>query len=117
VNKQVPTLLGIVIILLVVVLVLVAYNYKLMQELSSGGQVVGAKSTEALTGVDLPEEQIGAEEALAARAGKVEAQPSPAMRFPERVGERRAKAEERRAEHMKAAEETKAAPPTGHEPE
>ena len=116
-NKSVPTLLGIAIILLVVVLVVLVFNYKLTQELGKGGQVMGTTTTEALTGVELPEETIGAEEALGRREPASQAQPSPAITHPERVGERRAQAERRRTERMKAAEETKGTPPGGEQPE
>jgi len=76
-NKSVPTLLGIVIILLVVALVVLVYNYKLTQELGKGGQVVGTKTTEMLTGVEPAKEVIGAETVLGARAPKTQAEPSP----------------------------------------
>ncbi len=66
-NKSVPTLLGIVIILLVVVLVVLYFNYKLTEKLGGGGIVVGTESTQALTGVQPPKEEIGTPEALGAR--------------------------------------------------
>jgi hypothetical protein len=94
-NKSVPTLLGIVIILLVVVLVVLVFNYKLTQQLGAGGTVVGTQSTEALTGVTLPTEEIGTGEVLGAQKPNVQPQPSPALRAGTREGRR---AGERRGE-------------------
>ena len=71
-NKSVPTLLGIVIILLVVVLVVLVYNYQLTQKLGSGATVVGTRGGEMLTGVQMPTEEISPSEALAARQSKVQ---------------------------------------------
>jgi hypothetical protein len=96
VNKSVPTLLGIVIILLVVVLVVLIYNYKMTQELGAGGRVVGTVGGEALTGVEAPEEEIGTSEVLGAREPESEAAMSPASGPDPRAGERRGDRSERR---------------------
>jgi len=92
-NKSVPTLLGIVIILLVVVLVVLVFNYKMTQEIGKGGIPVGTIGGQALTGVEAPKEQIGTPEVLGTRQPEVQAQPSPAMRPGTRAGRM---AEERR---------------------
>jgi hypothetical protein len=96
VNKSVPTLLGIVIILLVVVLVVLIYNYKMTQELGAGGTVVGTVGGEALTGVEAPEEEIGTSEVLGAREPESQAVPAPTMRPDTRAGEARMDRSERR---------------------
>ena len=63
-NRHVPTLLGIVIILLVVLLVLGIYNYKLSERMSQGGEVVGTVGGQALTGQEQPAPQITPSEVL-----------------------------------------------------
>lgn len=92
-NKSVPTLLGIVIILLVAVLVVLLYNYKMTQEIGKGGIPVGTVGGELLTGVEQPKEQIGAPEVLGAREPQAEQWRAPTRR----PGMRAAPAEERRA--------------------
>jgi hypothetical protein len=94
-NKSVPTLLGIVIILLVVVLVVLVFNYKMTQEIGKGGIPVGTIGGQALTGVEAPTEEIGTSEVLGAREPEAQAQPSPAMRPGTRAGRM---AEERRGQ-------------------
>jgi hypothetical protein len=79
VNKSVPTLLGIVIILLVVVLVILVYNYKMTQELGTGARVVGTVGGEALTGVEAPKEEIGASTVLGERQPESQAEPLPGV--------------------------------------
>jgi hypothetical protein len=90
VNKSVPTLLGIVIILLVVVLVVLIYNYKMTQEIGAGGSVVGTVGGEVLMGVETPEEEIGTGEVLGAREPESQAVTSPALSPDSRAGEQRA---------------------------
>jgi hypothetical protein len=97
VNRSVPTLLGIVIILLVVVLVVLIYNYRLTQQLGSGATVVGTVGGKALTGVEPPTEEIGAGEVLGRREAEVEAQPSPTQRPGTRSFEVSQEAEAKRA--------------------
>ena len=65
-NRSVPTLLGIVVILLVMVLVVVVFNYRLYSGLARGERVVGTSSHEMLTGEEPIREEIGLTEALAA---------------------------------------------------
>ena len=57
-SRSVPTLLGIMIILMVVMLVLLIYDYRLTSGLASGAAVVGTVGGQLLTGVDQPDEQI-----------------------------------------------------------
>jgi hypothetical protein len=57
-NKSVPTLLGIVIILLVVVLAVLIVNYKTTKGLGEGKQLVGTVGGELLLGEESPEEFI-----------------------------------------------------------
>ena len=71
-NKSVPTLLGVAVILLVVVLVVLLYNIQLTKQLGNGLSVVGTVGGEKLTGVEQPTTQISPNEALAARAEKHE---------------------------------------------
>ena len=94
-NKSVPTLLGIVIILLVVVLVVLIVNYRLTQGLGRGERVVGTVGGEILTGEETPDEFIDETSALSGDEGS-EPQLSPALRPDSRAGERRAAAQERR---------------------
>ena len=49
-NKSVPTLLGILIILVVVVLVVLIYNIKLTNQLATGGSPTGTVGGQILTG-------------------------------------------------------------------
>ena len=94
-NKSVPTLLGLVIILLVVVLVVLIVNYRLTQGLGRGERVVGTVGGQLLTGEDAPDEFIDETSALAG-GEKIEPQLSPALRQGSRAGERRAGAQEGR---------------------
>jgi hypothetical protein len=95
VNKSVPTLLGIVIILLVALLVVGFYQIRLQRELTAGKTVVGTVGGEVLTGVDMPEEEIGTVEVLGA-GPEGEVKPSPATSPDTRAGERRREAEGKR---------------------
>ena len=97
-NKSVPTLLGIVIILLVVLLVVVMYQYRLTQKLAEGERVVGTVGGELLTGVETPKEDIGVSEVLGAREPESEPQrlsPEQVERTQERRQTRDATREER----------------------
>lgn len=90
-NKSVPTLLGIVILLLVVVLVVLIYNYKMTQEMSKGGIPVGTVGGEKLTGVEAPKEVIDASTVLGSKEPEVEKTtlpPGAASRQGQRAGER-----------------------------
>ena len=66
VNKSVPTLLGIVIILLVIVLVVLVYDLRMTANLAAGNVPVGTVGGQMLTGVEAPTEIIGDEEAIGA---------------------------------------------------
>jgi len=114
VNKSVPTLLGIVIILLVVVLVVLVYNYKLTQGLGEGGRIVGTTGGELLTGEQAPREFISETEALA-RPPESEPKLSPLLTEP-RARERQAESQARRSER-RAAREGEGTPPGGPAPE
>jgi len=117
VNKSVPTLLGIVIILLVVLLVVVFYNYRMMQEISSGGRVVGTVGGEALTGVEAPKTEIGVGEVLGSREPQSEAVPAPTTQNTragriarEAGGPKAGEAPEDRKQAIKEAEESNPKP-------
>jgi len=66
VNKSVPTLLGIVIILLVIVLVVLVYDLRMTANLAAGNVPVGTVGGQLLTGTETPTEVIGPEEAIGA---------------------------------------------------
>ena len=87
-NKSVPTLLGIVIILLVVMLVVLVFNYKLTQQLGTGATVVGTQSTKTLTGVTPPMEEISPSEVLGAQKPQVQPKLSPALQPGTRASKR-----------------------------
>jgi len=55
-NRNVPTLLGIVIILLVAILVIGVYNLLEYRQLAAGNVVVGTRAHETLTGQQPPAE-------------------------------------------------------------
>jgi hypothetical protein len=78
VNRSVPTLLGIVIILLVVALVVLIYNLRLTTALARGETVVGTVGGRAMTGVETPEEVISPIEALGAPEPAGKAMPAEA---------------------------------------
>lgn len=95
-NKSVPTLLGIIIILLVVVLVILIYDYKLTSGLATG-RVAGTVGGELMTGVDQPEEDIGVGEVLG-QPEPTQAERSPAQKPGTRASEISAEAAARRSE-------------------
>jgi hypothetical protein len=66
VNKTVPTLLGVAVILLVVILVLSIYHMTMLARLAEGERVVGTTAQKMLGG-DTASEDISPSEALAAR--------------------------------------------------
>jgi hypothetical protein len=70
VNKTVPTLVGIVVILLVALLVVNIYNLRLYSKLATGETVTGTVGQKLITGVEPPTEEIGSSEALGARISK-----------------------------------------------
>ncbi len=88
-NKSVPTLLGIVIILMVVVLVVLVVNYRITKGIGEGQRVVGTKGGEILTGEEAPTEFTEETSALGGRLPEQEAQPSPIMRPGSRAMEQR----------------------------
>ncbi len=71
-NKSVPTLLGVAVLLLVVVLVVLIYNIQLTKQLGVGASVVGTVGGEKLTGVEQPKVEASPSEALAKQAEKHE---------------------------------------------
>ncbi|MBE9565990.1 MAG: hypothetical protein IMF16_04495 [Proteobacteria bacterium] len=71
-NKSVPTLLGIVIILLVIVLVVLVYDLRMTANLAAGNVPVGTVGGQILTGTEAPTEIIGAEEAIGAHVSASE---------------------------------------------
>ena len=100
VNKSVPTLLGIVIILLVVVLIVLMYNLRMTQAIGRGERVVGTVGGELLTGEDAPDEFIDETSALS----NVD-RPEPTTIRPEgRASDRRQAAEGRRGQRRAAGE-------------
>jgi hypothetical protein len=94
-SKSVPTLLGIIIILLVVVLAVLIVNYQTTKGLGEGKQVVGTVGGEMLTGEKAPGEVIDASTVTGSR----EPEPAEAKTFTpeqqERVQERRGEVEQR----------------------
>jgi len=103
VNKGIPTLLGVSVILLVVILVLSIYNLSMLGHLAQGDRVVGTTVQKVLSGgqlpgaeasasgdvgVPLPHQQVRSPAAMQAKAGKTQ-----------EVQARRAKREEQRANH------------------
>jgi len=68
VNRSVPTLLGIMILLMVAVLVVLIYDYRLTSGLAAGQTVVGTVGGEMLTRVQQPTEQISPSEVFARQA-------------------------------------------------
>ncbi len=106
-NKSVPTLLGIVIILVVVILVVLIVNYQVTKGIGAGGRVTGTVGGEVLTGEEAPDEFIGESE-LGGRAEQ-EAQQLPA-RARERGAEARREAEKRRQEAEETGEPVKGGP-------
>jgi hypothetical protein len=98
VNKSVPTMLGIVIILLVVVLVVLFINYRTTQAIGRGERIVSTVGGELLTGEEAPREFID-ETSATSRTPEVEAKQSPMVTDPvarERQQERKAQIDERR---------------------
>ncbi len=71
-NRSVPTLLGIVIILLVIVLVVLVYDTRMTANLAAGNVPVGTVGGQILTGVETPTEVIGPEEAIGAHVSASE---------------------------------------------
>ncbi len=66
-NKSVPTLLGLAIILLVVILVLSIYTMTIMSRMAQGEKVVGTVATKALAGGETPAAEPSASEVLSER--------------------------------------------------
>ncbi len=69
-NKSIPTLLGLAIILLVVILVLSIYTMTIMSKMAQGEKVVGTVATKALAGGQAPAAEPSASEALAEQMTK-----------------------------------------------
>ena len=82
--------------MLVALLVVGFYQIRLQRELTAGRTVVGTVGGEVLTGVDMPDEEIGTAEVLGA-GPEGETRPSPAASPDTRGGERRQEAEAKRA--------------------
>lgn len=102
-NKSVPTLLGIVIILLVVILVILIVQYQVTKGLGEGKQVTGTVGGEILTGVEAEDEYTPA----SALGGKAE---------PEEPTQLSPKAMERRTEAQAEVRERKERAKEGGEP-
>ncbi len=114
-NKSVPTMLGIVIILLVVILVVLIVNYQVTKGIGEGRRVVGTVGGEMLTGEEAPEEFIDAS-ALGGRAEPVEAEP-PSPKAQRRRVEAQREAEERREQREETGEAVREGPLLKPEPE
>jgi len=65
-SKNVPTLLGIIIILLVALLVIGVYNIMLYNKMAEGGQMAGTRMNETLVGAETPEAATAPETGTAA---------------------------------------------------
>jgi hypothetical protein len=99
-SKNVPTLLGIIIILLVALLVIGVYNIMLANKMSEGGQMAGTKMTETLAGTATPTETTAPAAATAPETGtpavkqatKPTAKEVPSVRRKGRTGKRAAAA-------------------------
>jgi hypothetical protein len=92
VNKSVPTLLGIAIILLVVIAVFTVFQYKFYSQMANGGVVVGTSAHQMLTGAEPQGEQVSASDVLASRMEKrTPITISPSRKMQEKAGERMAK--------------------------
>jgi hypothetical protein len=91
-SKNVPTLLGIIIILLVALLVIGVYNIMLYNKMSEGGQMAGTKMTETLVGAETPEAATAPEIGTSAvkPATKPTAKKVPIVRRKGHVGKRAA---------------------------
>ena len=94
-SRSVPTLLGIMIILMVVMLVMLIYDYRLTSGLASGATVVGTVGGQLLSGVDQLDEQTAVGKSAGhARAG---AQPADGAGMQRRRGTLRPPTEAQRA--------------------
>ncbi len=105
-NKSVPTLLGVAVILLVVILAVLFYNIKLTRELGEGATVVGTIGGEQLTGVEQPKVAISPNEAIARQTGKHEVASATQLeqkRVQKGKGERQ---QERRQQRLKTGQKT-----------
>jgi hypothetical protein len=100
-NKSVPTLLGIVIILLVVVLAVLIVNYKTTKGLGEGKELVGTVGGEILMGEEAPEEFIDTSTVTGSR----EPEPVEARQF---TSEQRARQSDRRQEVQAGRDERRA---------
>ena len=69
-NKSIPTLLGIAIILLVVIAVFTVFQYRFYSQMASGAVVVGTSAHQMLTGAEPQGDQVSPSDALAARMEK-----------------------------------------------
>lgn len=74
-SRSVPTLLGIMIILMVVMLVMLIYDYRLTSGLASGAAVVGTVGGQLLTGADQPDGQAAQTSAARTSAGALRVSP------------------------------------------
>ena len=109
-NKSVPTLLGIVIILLVVVLIVLMYSLRMTQAIGRGERVVGTVGGELITGEEAPDEFIDETSALGGNADR----PEPTTIRPDaRASERRQAGEGRRGQRRAAGETPESAASPG----
>ena len=109
-NKSVPTLLGIVIILLVVVLIVLMYSLRMTQAIGRGERVVGTVGGELITGEQAPDEFTDETSALGGRTDS----PEPTTIHPEaRTSERRQATEGRRGQRRAAGQTPESAASPG----
>ena len=95
-SRSVPTLLGVMILLMVVMLVVLIYDFKLTSELATGGAVVGTVGGQLLTGVEQSEEAISASEALGRQGTKSKPlPPTGARKAPAKTQKMMGRAEQR----------------------
>ena len=114
-NKGIPTLLGVSVILLVVILVLSIYNLSMLGHLAQGDRVVGTTVQKVLSGGQLPEAEASVTEAAGRPLPHQQARSQGAMQAKsgktQAVEGRRAKREEQRSDRR--GERQAAAKPGG----
>ena len=69
-NKSVPTLLGVAIILLVVIAVFTVFQYRFYSQMASGAVVVGTSAHQMLTGAEPEGDQVSATDVIGKRMEK-----------------------------------------------
>lgn len=103
-NRSIPTLLGLAIILLVVILVLSIYTMTIMSRMAQGEKVVGTVATKALAGGETPVAEPSASEVLSERMTEREVvSPTEVQKQQERSGQV-VERQTRREEEMRGTE-------------